>query len=555
LVPHDSAIDQHAIPATPKPAGDAIVGIDTLGNIVLLDSRAEELFQFSRAELLGRPAVVLMPVRYRQSFLRRPNPWSSPKETGGIEFAGRRKNGTEFVAEVAAHSLDTLNGKVTLLTFREQITRENLQDQLKQAKKMEALGQLAGEVFHESNNLLHIILGQAELALRSRSRRFPQRSLEEILIAANAASSLASRLLSYSRKDNTDLTVVDLNETLRELEGILRTILGKHITLELSLGQDALLIKAEPSLIKRLIFNLVANARDAMPNRGRLIIETATIHLDQYSAASRSELPPGTYVSLRVADTGRGMDEQTRSNLFKPFFTTKARGTGLGLSNVYGIVKECGGAITVMSAPMRGTAFTLFFPQASGPLRAKLKSPRILTKSGGETIMVVEDKTPLRKLFCKFLKSCGYYVLEARDGVAALQRMRRYSGTINLLLTDIVMPTISGPDLARRLNQLDPNTRVLFITGGAGEVTGQRDRAEKKAIVLKKPFSLETLARAIRETLQQPRRPHNSVEQTLLSIPIHRPRAVCGGNRSDASPCKGNRRGTEGARKGTAQFS
>lgn len=485
---------------------DALVGIDARGCIVFLNNRAEELFQYSKADLLGRPAVILIPVRYRRSLTERgqknaADPWGSFRDTG-IEFSGRRKNGTEFLAEIVPDLLKTKEGKVTLLAVREHITRRNLDDQLEQAKKMEALGQFTVGIVHDFNNLLHVILGHAELALRNpQSRRFPQKSMEEIRVAAAAASSLAHHLLFYSRKGPPEPQVLNLNETIREMESVLRHLLGKHITMEFLHDQDLASVKADPSQIRQVIFNLAANARDAMPNRGRIVIETANVEIDEHSGASLSQPPPGAYVSVKVKDTGHGMDEHTRSNLFKPFFTTKAKGTGFGLSNVYGVVKQCGGAIMVTSAPMKGTTFTVYLPRVADPTKADLKPASRSTISKGETIMVVEDMTPLRKLVCKFLKSCGYKIMEARDGVVALQKIKRYSGPINLLLTDILMPTVSGPDLALRLNQKDPNARVLFMTGGTDDVIRRQVPLEEKTIVLKKPFSLDVLAQTIRKVL------------------------------------------------------
>jgi len=488
---------------------DAIVGIDARGCIVFLNNRAEELFGYSTAELLGRPAVVLIPVRYRRSLTERgqknaADPWGSFRDAG-IQFSGRRKNGTEFSAEIVPELLETQKGKVILLAVRDHIARRNLDDQLEQAKKMEALGQFTGGIAHDFNNLLHVILGHAELALRnSQSRRFPQKSIEEILVAAEAASSLAHQLLLYSRKDSPEPQVLNLNEIIREMESVLRHLLGNHITMEVLRDQDSASVKADPSQMKQVIINLAANARDAMPKGGRLVIETANVEIDGNSGASLSQLPPGAYVSLKVTDTGRGMDSHTRSDLFKPFFTTKARGTGLGLSNVYGVVKQCGGEIMVTSAPMKGTTFTVYLPRAAEPTRAvrDLKPASRAAISKGETIMVVEDTTPLRKLLCEFLKSCGYKVMEARDGVAALQKIKRYSGPINLLLTDVVMPTVSGPDVAMCLNQQDPNARVLFITGCTDDAIQQQAYLEETAIVLKKPFSLDVLAQTIRKVLQ-----------------------------------------------------
>ncbi|MBI3895189.1 MAG: PAS domain S-box protein [Acidobacteria bacterium] len=363
------------------PGVDAIVGIDTGGRIAFLNKRTEELFQSSKAELQGRPAEVLIPVRLRRAYTERSpinaaDPWISYREAG-IQFTGRRRDGTEFLAEISSDLLETKSGDVTLLCIRDSISRENLEAQLAQAEKMEALGQFAVGIAHDLNNLLSVILGYTEVILQhSQWKRSVQRNLEEVQKAAITAASLTRELLFFSRKTSLDFQLINLNEIVREMENLLQRLVGEHITMTFVEGPDLGFVKADESQTKQVIMNLVANARDAMPNGGRLVIETANVEIKDEASASSQQLSPGVYVSLKVTDTGRGMDEHTRSRIFKPFFTTKDKGTGFGLATVYAIVKQCGGKISVTSAPMRGTTFTIYMPRSmKGEKKKRDKEP------------------------------------------------------------------------------------------------------------------------------------------------------------------------------------
>jgi len=496
------------------PGVDALVGIDASGCIVSVNSRTEELFQYSTAEMLGRPAQVLIPVRLRQRLVDRglrnaADPWSSFRD-GGVEFHGRRRDGTEFSAEIVSDVLETQMGKVMFLAVREHMLREVFDDQLEQAKKMEVLGQFAGQIAHDLNDSLNVILAHSEWILHDpRYQQFPGESMKEIVVSASIASSIAHQLRLFGRKESPEPQVLDLNEVISEMRGFIQTLLGERVKTEFLQWDEPAPVRIAPSQIRQVIINLVANARDAMPKGGRFAIEIENVEIDAQAAVTLSHLPEGGYVRLRALDTGRGMSKQSRSNLFKPFFTTKTKGTGFGLAIIYGIIKQSGGGIEVTSAPQQGTTFTLYFPRVpfrEGRGQAR-EGPSKVVNAKGSTIMVVEDRISLRKVICKFLKSRGYKIIEARDGVAALRKLRQCGSSINVLLTDIVMPTIGGFDLAMHLNQVNPNAKVVFITGSTGQLIWRETDMGKMAPILRKPFSLDVLTRTISNVLEEGARP------------------------------------------------
>ena len=487
---------------------DAVVGIDTQGRILFLNKGAEDLFQYSTAELLGHSVEILIPVRFRKSLVEQrrrdsANPWGCFTQSG-TEYYARRKNATEFLADVISDLLETERGPIILTTIRDLAKEKQMDDQIRQAQKMEALGRLAEGVAHDFNNLLSVMLGYTELALNNPGNRGPiRKSLEEIQKAGAAAASLTRQLLLLGRKDIQDPKIVNLNEVLNEMEGIVSQLLGDDI--ELVVGMDPHLgtVKADPTQIQQVILNLAANARDAMPHGGKLMIETANMDFDSARNASLSNLPAGRYVKLKVKDTGRGIDEYMRSHIFEPFFTTKKEGTGLGLATVYGIIKQSGGEIVVDSAPKQGTTFAIYLPRLDETNRIH-HFPGVETDpvGGSETILVVEDRDSLRELVCKFLKGCGYKVLEARNSIKAFRKIRRYSGPIHLLLTDVVMPVISGPELAARVKARFPETKVLFMSGCSLDTTQRHGLLNGGIKVLKKPFPLAVLAQNVSEALQ-----------------------------------------------------
>jgi PAS domain S-box-containing protein len=384
--------------------------------------------------------------------------------------------------------------------------RRRLEDQLRQAQKMEAIGRLAGGVAHDFNNLLAAIMGHGELLLRRLEPTQPQhRHAEAIQKAAARGALLTRQLLAFSRKEVLAPTVLDLHLVVAEMEEMLRRLIGEHIELVIVLGDRPDYVRADRGQLEQVIMNLAVNARDAMVEGGVLRVEVAASDLAGRIAdgAARS----GPFVTVAVSDTGCGMDSATAARIFEPFFTTKeqGKGTGLGLSTVYGIVEQSGGFIEVDSAPGRGTTFTVFLPRLEERARtpgAEAATPASM--SGDETVLLVEDEAGVRAVAREALESHGYRVLEARNGVEALEVARGYSGRIDLLVTDIVMPLMGGRELAQHLRAARPAARVLFMSGYTDDVIVRRGVSDLTSAFLQKPFAMSAFARKVRETLDIP---------------------------------------------------
>ena len=399
-----------------------------------------------------------------------------------------------------------LEQRVVDVVERTEELRES-EKQLRQAQKMEAVGRLAGGVAHDFNNLLMVMRGYCELLLNRLAANDPlRRNAEEIQKAAERATGLTQQLLAFSHQQVLQPRVLDLNAVVTEVEKMLRRVIGEDIelaaTLDLALGR----VKADPGQIEQIILNLAVNARDAMSQGGRLTLKTSNVTLDQAYVRQHRGARPGPHLLLAVSDTGTGMDAETQSHIFEPFFTTKSagKGTGLGLSTVYGIVKQSGGYIGVESAPGRGTTFEIYLPlveeaAAGGKLRPALLAPR---PGGTETILVVEDEMSVRRLTGEFLASNGYRVLEAQDGGEALQVCEKHRGPIHLLVTDVVMPGMSGRDLAVRLAGQRPEMKVIYMSGYTDDTIVQHGVLEEGILFLQKPFSLDELASVVREGLE-----------------------------------------------------
>jgi two-component system cell cycle sensor histidine kinase/response regulator CckA len=385
--------------------------------------------------------------------------------------------------------------------------RKQLEEQLRQAQKMEAVGRLAGGIAHDFNNLLMVIQGYADLLTERLADGDPlRRNAEQIQTASQRATSLTRQLLAFSRKQMLAPKVLSVQSVVAEMEKILRRLIGEDIQLETSSAPDLGLIKADRSQIEQVILNLAVNARDAMPEGGRLTIETANVELDKAAAHPPAVLSPGKYVMLAVTDNGCGMDAETQAHIFEPFFTTKekGKGTGLGLATVYGIVKQSGGYVWVYSESGRGTSFKVYLPRIEDEQAVRGRDGSKDVKSlprGSETVLLVEDEKGVRELAREYLELVGYTVIEAEDGHTALELAAMHVGPIQLLMTDVVMPGISGRELAGRVKAIRPDIKILFMSGYTDQAVVHHGILDTDAALLQKPFTMAALAAKLREIL------------------------------------------------------
>ncbi len=383
--------------------------------------------------------------------------------------------------------------------------RKRLENQFRQAQKMESVGRLASGIAHDFNNLLTVINGTSELLLAQTSADNPVHAdLQEIFRSGERAASLTHQLLAFSRQQILEVRVVSLNTVVAGMEDLLRRLLGEDINLVVMLTPDANQVKVDPGQLEQVIANLAVNARDAMPQGGQLTIETQPVTIDETYARQHSvAVPPGSYVRLTVSDSGVGMDEATRARIFEPFFTTKApgKGTGLGLSTAYGIVKQSGGFIWVYSEIGHGTSFTILLPQVTEALSTARPAPTLVSTSGTETILLAEDNAGLRKLVTRTLEPAGYTVLGVATGEEALRLLERHEAPVHLLLSDVVMPGMSGRDLAERLAQTRPGMKVLYMSGYTTDTIVRHGVLEAQMPFLNKPFTATALLRKVREVL------------------------------------------------------
>jgi two-component system cell cycle sensor histidine kinase/response regulator CckA len=426
----------------------------------------------------------------------------------GEEVQWKRKDHTRLTVRLSGRAvLDQRGALDEIEVIAEDVTEQRrLEDELRQAQKMEAVGRLAGGIAHDFNNLLTAIIGYGELLLdRCRDQPDVIADLEEIAKAGQRARRLTQQLLAFGRKQMLSSRVLDLNTALDEIEEVVRRVIGEDIVVRRIAGPSLGRIHADPVQLEQILLNLAINARDAMPRGGTLTIETANAHLDDSFARTHLGAQPGQYVSLVVKDTGSGMTAETLAQAFEPFYTTKplGKGTGLGLSTVYGIVKQSGGYIMIESAPGVGATVTIYLPRVHDAVESEAGSPPPFQRvaAGTETILLVEDEVSVRHFARKVLEQRGYRVLEARDVMDALTIAERYTESIHLLLSDIVMPGLNGPDLAQRIVRRRPDIRVLYITGFATRLTlGQ---ISQHATVLTKPFAPDDLTRTVRECLDR----------------------------------------------------
>ena len=460
----------------------------------------------SASELVGRNLATLY-ADGQQWFLLA-DYFRLPKELHGLVAEWTRKDGNSTAVRLSGRAISDESGTVTFELFTEDVTeRRALEQQLRQSQKMEAIGRLAGGIAHDFNNLLMVISGYSEFLLEGLG---PDQSLrgpaQEISAAAERATSLTRQLLAFSRKQMLAPKVLDLNDVVTENLRMLTRLIGEDIDLVMIPGPELVPVKVDPGQIEQVILNLAVNARDAMPQGGKLTIETNNVTLDENYARIHAPVRPGEYVMLAISDTGVGMDSETQSRIFEPFFTTKGpKGTGLGLSTVYGIVKQSGGYIWVYSEPGKGTSFKIYFPRAveAEPVSAEPAAAVESAEPPRETILLVEDEGNLRRLTRHFLENQGYTVLEAADGAAAVQIAVAHQGTIHLLLTDVIMPGMNGRELAQRVSEIRPNIKVLYMSGYTENAIGHNGTLDAGVTLLQKPFNLQALKAKVREVLDQ----------------------------------------------------
>jgi PAS domain S-box-containing protein len=437
---------------------------------------------------------------------------SPPSPNESSAWRHQKKDGTTIEVEITSSPL-SFAGQAAKLVLAIDVTARKkaetslreLEDQLRQSQKLEAIGQLAGGVAHDFNNLLTAISGHSDMCLRRLAPEDPIfRRIEQIKKAGDRAAALTRQLLAFSRKQILQPKVLQLNDIVVDMNKMLRRLIGEDIDLMMGLGVDLGHVKADPNQIEQVLMNLAVNARDAMPKGGKLTIETSNVQVGEEFASHHISVPRGDYVLLAVSDTGSGMDAATQARIFEPFFTTKevGKGTGLGLATVYGIVKQSGGTVWVYSEVGHGTTFKIYLPSVRRSERAlPLSQPEQELTQGSETILLVEDEEVVRDMASEILRETGYQVLEASNGKKAIELSSRYSGEIHLMLTDVVMPQMSGRELAEQLLTKRPEMNVLFMSGYTDDAIVHHGVLDEGTAFIAKPFSPEALTHKVRETI------------------------------------------------------
>jgi two-component system, cell cycle sensor histidine kinase and response regulator CckA len=466
---------------------------------------ALKLYGYSADEMRSMPLSELQAAGDLDRFL------SQPQEAGKAApeiWRHRTKSGRAIDVEIAVHDIDYGGRTVQLAVVMDVTGRRDLEEQLRQAQKMEAVGMLAGGVAHDFNNLLTIINGYSQLILNNLPKNDPNRhSAEQIMKAGDRAAGLTNQLLAFSRRQVMQPKVLDLNSLVTGLSAMLRRLIGEDIDLRLTLREDLGRVNADPGQIEQVLMNLVVNARDAMPRGGSLTIETANVMLDENYAGRHIAVKPGSYVLLAVSDTGGGMDEATKSRLFEPFFTTKepGKGTGLGLSTVFGIVKQSGGSVQVYSEVGTGSSVKVYLPRIDQKVSLEREGRRKQAMKGSETILLVEDDEMVRTLVRETLEREGYKVIDSADPVEAQRIAENYRGRIELLIADVVMPKLSGRELSRNLTERRRDLKVLYMSGYTDSAIVNSGILQKEVAFLQKPFTPGQLSAKVREVIDNPK--------------------------------------------------
>jgi two-component system, cell cycle sensor histidine kinase and response regulator CckA len=487
------------------PLGYLLMDRNTL--VTCWNPAAEAIFGFTESDVLGKsPVDVMVPPHSRPTAVDTVERIKGGSMEAHVELEVLTKNGASITCEFHNTPLFDDDGVFTgFLSLAQDVTaRKSLEGQLRQAQKMEAVGQLAGGVAHDFNNLLSVVLSHSDLALEDLKHDDPVRTdVEEIRNAGTRAAALTRQLLMFSRQQVIEPKVLDLNEVLASVDKMVRRLIGEDIELTTVPGASLGHVRADRGSVEQVIVNLIVNARDAMPVGGKLTMETANAALDEEYAKAHVGVKPGPYVMLSVTDTGTGIDKATLTRIFEPFFTTKeqGKGTGLGLSTVFGIAQQSGGTVWVYSEPGIGTTFKLYLPRVDEAKDEAVASSASTALGGSETILLVEDELKVRDVARGILQRQGYTVLDAESAEDALLVSARHIGPIHLLLSDVVMPKMSGPALAKLLAPGRPATRVLFMSGYTDDAAVRHGVIEAELSYLQKPITKESLSRKVRSVL------------------------------------------------------
>ena len=485
-------------------AMDAIITVDKDQRIIGFNKAAEQIFRCSASDALERPIDMFIPERFRTIHRQHIQEFGSTGVTARsmyslATFFALRADGEEFPIEAAISRVESDGEKLFTVILRDVSARLRMESELLQAQKMEAVGQMAGGVAHEFNNFLSVILGYSELlSEEAHENENLARYVKEIRAATQYAASLTHQLLAFSRKQVLEPQVLDLNRCIWEGHKLLRRLVPASVDVVPVLAPKIGRVRADAGQIQQILINLLVNARDAMPLGGKIVIETADAEFDEAYAREHAGLRAGSYVLLSVSDSGLGMNAETRSHIFEPFYTTKksGEGTGLGLSTVYGIVKQSGGHITVESIEGKGTTVRIYLPR----IRDAAVEAEIATSAPIEqtprpaTILVVEDETALRRLICFSLEKRGHEVLAAKDGAEAFEIFRQHSAQIQLIVTDLMMPRMNGLEIKEQIAALRPDVKFLFMSGYAENIIGQHRASLEGCAFMEKPFLPEELA-------------------------------------------------------------